>query len=229
MKPVLVVVKYIYSAIGRAPLLIVAAYLCTFTGGIEAAALYKWIDEDGQIRYSDRLPAAQVKKKHQQLNSQGVVVGTTEAAKSEEELAAEAEAKRKAEEQAAEEARLKQIQYEKDQVLLLTFSSEKEMELARDDRLEVLDSVIRLITKSITSTQETLAELETSADQNYTSKGKDIPGGLAQKIEHFSRKIESRTDQLLLKVEEKDRINQQFELDLARFRELKSQSSSAHN
>jgi hypothetical protein len=89
--------------------------------------------------------------------------------------------------------------------------------------------VIRLITKSITSTQETLAELETSADQNYTSKGKEIPGGLAQKIEHFSRKIESRTDQLLLKVEEKDRINQQFELDLARFRELKSQSSSAHN
>jgi hypothetical protein len=200
-----------------------------FTASVDAAALYKWIDEDGQIRYSDRLPAAQVKKKHQQLNSQGVVVGTTEAAKSEEELAAEAEAKRKAEEQAAEEARLKQIQYEKDQVLLLTFSSEKEMELARDDRLEVLDSVIRLITKSITSTQETLAELETSADQNYTSKGKDIPGGLAQKIEHFSRKIESRTDQLLLKVEEKDRINQQFELDLARFRELKSQSSSAHN
>jgi hypothetical protein len=200
-----------------------------FTASVDAAALYKWIDEDGQIRYSDRLPAAQVKKKHQQLNSQGVVVGTTEAAKSEEELAAEAEAKRKAEEQAAEEARLKQIQYEKDQVLLLTFSSEKEMELARDDRLEVLDSVIRLITKSITSTQETLAELETSADQNYTSKGKEIPGGLAQKIEHFSRKIESRTDQLLLKVEEKDRINQQFELDLARFRELKSQSSSAHN
>jgi hypothetical protein len=200
-----------------------------FTASVDAAALYKWIDEDGQIRYSDRLPAAQVKKKHQQLNSQGVVVGTTEAAKSEEELAAEAEAKRKAEEQAAEEARLKQIQYEKDQVLLLTFSSEKEMELARDDRLEVLDSVIRLITKSITSTQETLVELETSADQNYTSKGKDIPGGLAQKIEHFSRKIESRTDQLLLKVEEKDRINQQFELDLARFRELKSQSSSAHN
>jgi hypothetical protein len=44
-----------------------------FTASVDAAALYKWIDEDGQIRYSDRLPAAQVKKKHQQLNSQGVV------------------------------------------------------------------------------------------------------------------------------------------------------------
>ncbi|MDH3759678.1 MAG: DUF4124 domain-containing protein [Gammaproteobacteria bacterium] len=225
----LVVVKYIVSAIWKTPLLIVVASLCMFTGGVDAAALYKWIDEDGQIRYSDRLPATQVKKKHQQLNSQGVVVGTTEAAKSEEELAAEAEAKRIAEEQAAEEARLNQIQYEKDQVLLLTFSSERELELARDDRLEVLDSVIRLITKNITSTQKTLQELETSADQNYTSKGKEVPGGLAQKIEHFTRKIESRTDQLLLKVEEKDRINQQFEHDLARFRELRSESSSAHN
>lgn len=225
----LVVVKYIVSAFGKTPLPIMVASLCMFTGGVDAAALYKWIDEDGQIRYSDRLPATQVKKKHQQLNSQGVVVGTTEAAKSEEELAAEAEAKRIAEEQAAEEARLNQIQYEKDQVLLLTFSSERELELARDDRLEVLDSVIRLITKNITSTQKTLQELETSADQNYTSKGKEIPGGLAQKIEHFTRKIESRTDQLLLKVEEKDRINQQFEHDLARFRELRSESSSAHN
>jgi hypothetical protein len=204
----------------------VASALCIVAGTSSAAALYKWIDEDGQVRYSDRLPVKQVKKKHQQLNSQGVVVTTTEAAKSEEELAAEAEARRKAEEQAAEQARLDEIQYKKDQVLLLTFSSEKEMALARDDRLEVIDSVIRLITKNITSTQETLLELETSAEQTYTSQGREIPGGLAQKIEHFTRKIESRTDQLLMKVDEKDRIKEQFELDLARFRELKAEETN---
>lgn len=216
----LAVTKYTYVSLKKTPVLLVTAILCLATGAASAAALYKWIDDDGQVRYSDRLPAKQIKKKHQQLNSQGVVVGTTEAAKSEEELAAEAEAKRKAEEQAIEEARLQEIQYKKDQVLLLTFSSEREMALARDDRLEVLDSVIRLITKSIESTQATLKELEDQAEQNYTSQGKETPGGLAQKIEHFTRKIDSRTDQLLLKIEEKDRINQQFEIDLARFREL---------
>ncbi len=219
------VAKYINSSIEKIPILIAAFSLCIVTGSVNAAALYKWIDEEGQVRYSDRLPAAQVKKQHHQLNSQGLVVGTTEAAKSEEELAAEAEAKRKAEELAAEEARLKEIQYKKDQVLLLTFSSERELELARDDRLEVLDSVIRLINKSIASTQETLQELEGRADQFYTSQGKDVPGGLAQKIEHFTRKIESRTDQLLLKIDEKDRINNQFDLDVARFRELKSETN----
>jgi len=223
---VLEVTKYIHASLKMFPVILVASALCMVAGTTSAAALYKWIDEDGQVRYSDRLPVKQVKKKHQQLNSQGVVVTTTEAAKTEEEIAAEAEAKRKAEEQAAEQARLDEIQYKKDQVLLLTFSSEKEMALARDDRLEVIDSVIRLITKNITSTQETLHELEASAEEIYTSKGREVPGGLAQKIEHFTRKIESRTDQLLLKVDEKDRINEQFELDLARFRELRAEETN---
>ena len=220
------VTKYIQPSLKKFAVLFVAVALCSGTGTASAAALYKWIDEDGQVRYSDRLPAQQVKRKHQQLNSQGVVVTTTEAAKSEEELAAEAEARRKTEAQAAEDARLKEIQYKKDQVLLLTFSSEKELALARDDRLEVLDSVIQLITKSIESNQQTLKELETAAEQNYTSQGNEVPGGLAQKIEHFTGKIESRTDQLLSKIEEKNRINEQFELDLARYRELKAEETN---
>lgn len=218
----LVSAKYLYVYLKKISLPLVAAALCMAAGSAAAAAMYKWIDENGQVRYSDRLPAKQVKKKHQQLNSQGVVVTTTEAARSDEEVAAEAEAKRKEEEQAKEDAKLKVVQDKKDKVLLLTFSSEKELALARDDRIEVLDSVIQLINKSITSTQATLRELEASAEQNYSSQGKEIPGGLAQKIEHFTRKIDNRTDQMLLKIEEKDRINEQFELDLVRFRELKS-------
>lgn len=220
------VTKFIQASLKTLTFILVAASLCLTAGTASAAALYKWVDENGQVRYSDRLPAKQVRKKHQQLNSQGVVVTTTEAAKTEEEIAAEAEAKRKDEEQAAEQARLDEIQYKKDQVLLLTFSSENEMALARDDRLEVIDSVIRLITKNITSTQETLQKLENDAEELYTSKGREVPGGLAQKIEHFTRKIESRTDQLLLKVDEKDKVNEQFELDLARFRELKAEEDN---
>jgi single-stranded DNA-binding protein len=190
-----------------------------------AGALYKWVDENGQIRYSDRLPVNQVKKKHQQLNSQGVVLSTKEAAKSDEELAAEAEARRKQEEQAAKEAELKEAQYKKDQVLLLTFSSEEELGLARDDRLDVLESVIKLINKSIAGTEQQLQQLQTSADEIYLSQGKEVPGGLAQKIEHFTGKLESRYAQLELKMAEKDKINEQYALDLARFRELKTENN----
>lgn len=209
--------------LNRTTVLLICAGLCVFSGRASAAALYKWVDENGQIRYSDRLPPAQSKKKHQQLNSQGVVLSTTEAAKSAEELAAEAEARRIEEEQKAVDAKLKEAQDKKDRVLLLTFSNENELGLARKDRIEVLDSVIQLINKSITSTSQTLDELQTRAEKNFTSKGNDVPGGLAQKIEHFTRKIENRNAQLELKMFEKGKINEQYELDLARYRFLKSE------
>ena len=189
----------------------------------DAAKLYKWVDEDGQIRYSDRLPSNRVKKKHQQLNRQGVVVNTTDDARSDEEIAAEAEARLKAEQEAAEAARLKAIQDQKDQVLLLTFSSEEELSLAREKRIGDIDSVINLINKSIVSTREKLEELQGNADQIYLSQGKEVPGGLAQKIEQFTRKMENRTRQLEQKEAEKSKINQQYEIDLARYRHLKSQ------
>ncbi len=205
----------------RSPLLILVAVLCIFSTQTIAGAMYKWIDEKGQVRYSDRLPAKQVKKKHHQLNSQGVVVTTTEAARPEEEIAAEAEVRRKQEQEQVEVDRIKAIQDKKDQVLLLTFSSEEELGLARNDRIEVLDSVITLINKSISSTRQKLEQLETNAELSFTSQGMEIPGGLAQKIEHFTRKIQNRNAQLELKLEEKNKINVQYELDLARYRQLK--------
>ncbi len=191
----------------------------------DAARLYKWVDEDGNVRYSDRLPPSQVKKRHQQLNRQGVVVTTTDDARSAEEIAAEAERKRREDEAAAEAARLKAIQDKKDNVLLMTFSSEEELAIARDNRIDVLDSVIGLIEKSIEATQQKLEELQQNADEGYLSKGKEVPGGLAQKIEHFTRKIESRNEQLQLKLDEKAKINAQYEADLERFRLLRAQSN----
>ena len=204
--------------------LLIAAALCLVCNLANAGALYKWIDEDGQIRYSDRLPAAQVKRKHHQLNSQGVVLTTREAAKSEAELAADAAAKLKLETEEAIQAKLDEEQNRKDQVLLLTFSNEKELGLARDDRIEVLDSVIQLISKSIATTQQTLDELQASANEIYLSQGKEVPGGLAQKIEHFTRKKESRSAQLDSKRLEKEKINEQYEIDLARYRLLKAEA-----
>lgn len=202
--------------------------LCLVSGNAVGAALYKWIDEEGNVRYSDRLPANQAKKKHHQMNRQGMVVSTTEEAKTEAELAAEAEAKRKQEEADKEAARLKAIQDQKDQVLLLTFSSEQELQHARDDRIEVLESVIQLINKSIITNQEKLEAVQKRADERYLSKGQEVPGGLAQKIEHFERQIENRTDQLLLKLQERKKINEQYELDLARYRELKAEETETN-
>jgi hypothetical protein len=129
-----------------------------------AANLYKWVDENGEIRYSDRLPPSQVKQKRQILNEHGVVIDTKEAAKTAEQLEADEEAKRIRDAELAEEKRLQAEKDKHDRVLLLTFSSEEEMMSVRDNRMEVIDSVIRLIENSINITEKRLIKLEYNAD-----------------------------------------------------------------
>jgi hypothetical protein len=205
--------------------LMLAVLLCAVSSPSVAATLYKWVDENGKIRYSDRLPPSQSKNGHQQLSPQGVVLSTKNAARTPEEMVIDAEAKRKLDEQQLEEARIKSIQAQQDRVLLLTFSTEQELEHASYNRMEVIDSVIHLIEASIGTTQEKLDTLQTKATNNYTSKGKNVPGGLAQKIEHFERKVENRNAQMERKKLEKEKIRHKYELDLERFRSLKSASN----
>ena len=209
----------------RLPDLLLAMLLCAVSSTSMAGALYKWVDENGAVRYSDRLPPDQIKKGHQQLNSQGMVLSTRDAARSPEQIVIEAESKHKLEEQQREEARVKSIQDKQDRVLLLTFSSEEELEHARDSRMEVIDSVIRLIEANIESTQGKLDELSDRAKSAYIYKGKEVPGGLAQKIEHFERQVESRDTQMKSKKAEKEEIRHRYELDLERFRLLRSASN----
>ncbi len=202
--------------------LMVAVLLCAVSFPLVASTLYKWVDENGKIRYSDRLPPNQSQRGHQRLSPQGVVLSTKNAAKTPAEIAIEAEAKRKLDEQQLEEARIKRIEDHQDRVLLLSFSSEEEIEHARDNRMESIDSVILLIESSLEITQGKLDTLQHKADNNFTSKDKEVPGGLAQKIEHFERKVEIRNAQMEGKQLEKEKLRQRYELDLERFRSLKS-------
>ncbi len=201
--------------------LLIAAVLCAPSLSNSATKLYKWIDENGEVRYSDQLPTQDVRKRHQMLNDKGVVIETKEVPRTREERLAEEREKKLIQAKLKEERRKKAQQDKIDRVLLLTFSSEDEMKDVRDNRIEVIDSVIRLIKKSLIKTEEQVIILEDQADLTYVSKGKEIPGGLAQQIEHFTRKAENRTEQLRLKEEEKNRINTQFDSDLERYRFLK--------
>ena len=188
-----------------------------------AGKLYKWIDENGEVRYSDRMPTSEVKRKHQTLNAQGIVIATKEAARTEEEIKVGKEAAKELQAKQEVERQNKEAQGRVDKVLLLTFSSEKEMSRVKNDRIDVLDSVIRLIYKSIATTEERLSRFQKTAQEQYISKNKEVPGGLAQNIEESTRKLENREKQLSLKLGEKFKIEAQHEVDVARFRLLNDQ------
>lgn len=211
--------RYIHIRIAVTTIVLTMVLLGLSTG-TNAGKLYKWIDENGNVRYSDRLPPTQVRQAHEILNAQGVVISKTDAAKTEEELIIARKIQEDLEARLADEKRIKAKQFHEDQVLLLTFSSEEEMDRVRDNRLNVLDAVIELIKKSLATTTEKLIGLEDTAEKLYISKAKEIPGGLAQNIEFFTRKKEIREQQLDLKETEKRKILRQYRIDLARFRYL---------
>jgi hypothetical protein len=201
-------------------LAIPGALLCLTLLGMasttNAAELYKWIDENGVVRYSDHVPQSAASKQRQTLNDQGVVLSTKEAAKTAEERAALKEQQQKL----AQEKKQSEAQRKKDQTLLLSFGSEAELELARNERMDTLDSIIRLIYKSMADTKQKLDHLENLANQNYLSKGVSVPGGLAQNIESLTRKNFNREKLLRQRLNEKNKIEAQYDIDLARFREL---------
>lgn len=189
-----------------------------------ANTLYKWEDENGQIRYSDRLPPKQTSQRFQTLTPSGRVLQTKEKSKTPEELRqARAEKKRleKAALKKAElEARINAEKQHNDDVLMLTFSNEDEILEAKEERIDVIDSVINLLKKDITIEEKKLHELNTRATKGYRHQGKEVPGGLAQNIEYSMAKILSKNDLMSIKKAERDKIIQQYEDDLVRYREL---------
>ena len=202
----------------------IGVYIVFFYPSTAYAELFKWVDEEGVIRYSDHLPVDQATKRHQKLTTDGRVVDTKEAAIPPEQLARERAEKKRLEEEArlnAEKAALQQaIKDHHDNVLLMTFSNEDEIIEAQNERLDVIDSVISLLRKNIKNEQKKLEKLEQRAERNYTANGLEVPGGLAQSIEYFGEKILGIQQQLGLKLDERDRVKQQYANDLLRYRAL---------
>lgn len=191
---------------------------------VYSAALYKWVDKDGNIRYSDKLPPDQSSKRFQTISPTGRVLSTREASKSPAQLRAERAEKKRLEEDArikAEvEAKLSAEQAHHDNVLLMTFTNEKEILEAQDERLAVIDSVIKLLHKNILTEQEKLLKEENLAKKLYLNKNLPVPGGQAQKIEYFTEKVLSKQQLLNVKLEEREKVKQQYIQDLLRYREL---------
>jgi hypothetical protein len=198
-----------------------------FQSSAQAAKLYKWVDEEGNIRYSDRLTVDQAKQRHQTLTPDGRVIETKEKSLSDAERAEIARQKELERIEAEKQAKIKAEKDHHDRVLMMTFTSENEILEAQKERIEVIDSVIQLLKKNIKTEQGKLLELEQRAQTQFISKNRAVPGGLAQKIEYYSEKILNKQKQLELKIGEKSRINQQYANDLDRYRELSGKHRSA--
>lgn len=202
----------------------VVATLLALTFSSQLLALYKWVDENGQIHYSEQLPLDRSKQRFQTLDKAGRILDTQEAKKTPEqkrqERAEQERLQREEEARQREEERIRREKAFNDNVLLMTFSTEQEIVEAQKERIDVIDSVIGLLLKDIEAEENKLTELQDRARAVYSDKGKEVPGGLAQNIEYSEEKIANHKEHLQLKLDERDKIEQQYIDDLERFRVL---------
>ncbi|BAO43952.1 DUF4124 domain-containing protein [Thiolapillus brandeum] len=179
------------------------------------AKLYKWVDENGNVQYSDKIPPTAVKKSHEQLDKHGLVVEKKERAKTPEEI--------------AEEQRVRKLQLEtqrrlekqraKDRVLLSTYRSEDDIILARDGKLATYDAQIRITYNNIDRLKDRLAYQKKRA-ASLERQGKLIPRQLQVSIDNTRREINQNYASILRQEHGKKKIRESYAMDLKRFREL---------
>ena len=184
----------------------------------QAGKLYKWVDENGQIRYGDRIPPQYARKSNETLNQQGITVDRKEAAKTPEQIAA---AQRLEEARQAAE-RVQQEKDRKDRILLDTFTNEDEMVLTRDGKIEAIEAIIRVTNGRTEKLKLRLSELKTRA-ANIERSGKPVSEKLNAEISETRQQIAQNFSYVKSRNSDQQLIREQFEVDIARFRELQAE------
>ena len=180
------------------------------------ARIVCWTNNDGVRECGDKVPPEYSQKKREELSEQGLVVEEHERAKTEEELAKEKELEAKK----AEEERLAEEQEKQDQILLHTFASVDEIEVARDDKLDAIESSISLAhtrNEKLQKDMDGLLEKAATAE----STGKEPSKHLLEDIAALERQIDNNNKFIKDKRSEQETIKQDYALDIDRFKKLK--------
>jgi hypothetical protein len=197
-----------------------AAFGAPVTTGSKGAPVYRWVDENGVVHYGDSVPPQYSQQESAVLNNQGVEVGRRAAQKSSAELAEEAH-------QQEQQTQQKQ----RDNFLLSTYTSVKDIEQLRDERLEQLRAQRVAAQQYIASLHERLLVLQermlSYKPYSTESRARRMPDDLVQDVVHAVSEMHSQGTALAAKDHEVEATRTQFQADIDRYRELHTLSTAA--
>lgn len=187
-----------------------------------AGKTYKWVDENGVTHYGDSVPQEYSQREQQVLNSQGVEVQKRQAEMSQAEAATYA-AKQK------EEAQRRSH----DMFLLSTYPSVTEIENVRDARLDQING-------QVSASEAYIATLSTRVDRlkqrsmgyaPYNTKpgARRMPDDLAEEMVRTLSELRTQNSALSQRRSELQKVVDQFDGDIKRFKELRSSSAARLN
>ncbi|MBK8284531.1 MAG: DUF4124 domain-containing protein [Ahniella sp.] len=180
--------------------------------------LYKWVDENGKVHYSDTVPADQLTKGRQEIS--GASVKTVDRQKTSEELAAD----RLAAEKIAEQKKLDDATAQADNALMLSYAEEADLLRARDQELDVVDSALATNKLGISSHEKALTDMLASAAEFERAK-KVIPKTVTDSIAKIRKDLDDQKKMYADREASKATIMKEYEKKVARYRELKAKAA----
>jgi len=191
--------------------------LALLAGPAAAQKLYKWVDDQGRVHYGDKVPPEYADQDREILNQRGVAVGREQGA----ETPAAAQARLEQEQQAKVAAE----QAQRDRMLLQTYQNVEEIELLRARRLDLIDAQLTINEQSLANLKkrhaDQLKQAQRYAPRNSAANAPPLPEGLAADLERSQSDIRVQEGNLTKKRSERAAVDQQFDADVARFKQLR--------
>ena len=189
---------------------LVVALLLTM--GAAQATMYRWVDGNGRVHYSDTLPPTYQKSGAAEMNKQGQVVKRTQS-----EAERKAEAERQAEQNRTQQEQQKQAQ--KDRALTSTYTSEAEIDLARDraldhHKLAIQGAEIRgkAVDANVAELNKRIATIEKS--------GRPVSPNLKSQLEQANNESLELKRTIQSNEAAMEQVREKYAADKVRFREL---------
>ncbi|HXV39352.1 MAG TPA: DUF4124 domain-containing protein [Steroidobacteraceae bacterium] len=202
------------------PALLVAlcAGLAHAQSGKDKTKLYRWVDKEGQVHYGDRVPPEYAEQDRDILNRQGVPIAREQGL-----ITAEEAAEQAAIEKAARDEQKRKL---RDRVLLQTYQSVRELEVLRDNRLELVDAQLTIQEQSLANLRAQRIQLQKHASRyapvNKDPKALPLPEEIASDLTRATSDIATQEANLLKRREERENIRLTFEADIKRYKELRA-------
>ena len=195
--------------------LIILLILSTLILASNANARMKcWTNSDGVKECGDKVPPEYTQQGYQELGKGGIVREETNRVRTKEELQKEkVEADAKARKQ--KEIKSKRAH---DKMLLETFTGIDEIEETRQQKIEAIDSTIKVVKKRIIKLQYSLDD---ELDENSIDKQIDGEEKKSNDSESLKKQISENKSYIKKKIDEKEEIKKTYLQYITRFRELK--------
>jgi Domain of unknown function (DUF4124) len=180
-----------------------------------ANKMYKWVDDKGNIFFSDQVPPKHSQYRRESLGKHGQVVGVTEREKTKSEVALDRLLA------ALKEAQEKVIaqQMFHDKALRITYNKLEDLQATFNTKLQEMETEQKL---SISNLKRLDNQLETLHRQAATHErnGEKIPQQLLDEIKGTEKESQLAYVRISQHIEKKNKVVEEFNSDIARYKQI---------